>query len=156
MEIYHRLDKIIRMKPTYKHSQPGTAMAMAMAICSLIVIVAYLFNRSQPIMLVAVIPFAGCAALFSLLTIQINGDCLKWSFGPGLLLKSIPLKEVVSAEPVENRWYHGWGIHYAGGEWFYNVAGFDAVRVTLKNGMSFRLGTDEPEALTAAIRDQIH
>jgi len=130
-------------------------MVVAMAVCSLIVIVAYLFNRNHPVTLLAVIPFVVGAVIFCRQTIQINGSSLSWNFGPSLLMKQVALKEIAAAEPVENKWYSGWGIHFAGGEWVYNVAGFDAVRVTLKNGQRFRLGTDEPEALTAAIRSEI-
>lgn len=33
----------------------------------------------------------------------------------------------------------------------YNVAGYDAVELELRSGRVFRIGTDEPDALLAAI-----
>jgi hypothetical protein len=37
----------------------------------------------------------------------------------------------------------------------YNVSGFDAVAITLRDGRKFALGTDDPHGLIAAIRDSI-
>jgi hypothetical protein len=35
--------------------------------------------------------------------------------------------------------------------WIYNVSGFDAVEITMKNGKIYRIGTDEPLKLEQAI-----
>ena len=155
MEICRALARIQLMKPTYKHTQSGAAMVIAMLVCSLIVIVAYIFNRDHGVILLALVPFLAGAVIFCSLTIQVSKDSVSWNFGPGFLSKSISIKEIAAAEPVQNRWYSGWGIHYAGGEWIYNVSGADAVRLTLKSGQRLRLGTEEPEALTAAIRSMM-
>ena len=34
----------------------------------------------------------------------------------------------------------------------FNVSGFEAVELTLASGRAFRIGTDQPKELTAAIR----
>ena len=47
----------------------------------------------------------------------------------------------------------GWGIHLSRFGWLYNVSGFDAVAITLVSGKRFALGTDEPQALLAALRN---
>jgi hypothetical protein len=39
--------------------------------------------------------------------------------------------------------------------WLYNVSGFDAVAITLRDGRKFALGTDDPHGLTTAIRTWI-
>ena len=39
--------------------------------------------------------------------------------------------------------------------WIYNVSGFDAIELTMKNGKIYRIGTDEPEKLEAAIKQVI-
>ena len=36
--------------------------------------------------------------------------------------------------------------------WLYNVSGFDAVAMTLRDGRTFALGTDDPHGLVDAIR----
>ncbi len=94
------------------------------------------------------------AWLFHSLTIEIADRELCWRFGPGLIHKSVPLNEIVSAEPV--RTGPSWGIHWSPRTgWLYNVSGFDAVLVTLRGGKKLAVGTDEPEALSTAIRQQI-
>jgi hypothetical protein len=58
-------------------------------------------------------------------------------------------------EPIRIRWWYGWGIHVTPCGWLYNVSGFDAVAITLRDGRKFALGTDDPQELTAGIRDAI-
>jgi hypothetical protein len=90
--------------------------------------------------------------VFSSLTITTDADHLSWHFGAGLLRKSVPLAEVVSAEAVRTTWVDGWGIHLTRRGWLYNVAGHNAVRVSLRGGRQFLLGTDEPAALAETLR----
>jgi hypothetical protein len=54
--------------------------------------------------------------------------------------------------PVTNPWYYGLGIHWTPHGILYNVSGFSAVEVRLFPGTTFRVGTDEPDQLCAAIR----
>ena len=90
---------------------------------------------------------------FSSLTVMIDGNNLRIKFGYGIYRKNFKLHEITSAKTVKNHWYYGWGIRI----WFwprmviYNVSGFDAVEIKLKNGKTYRIGTDEPEALEIAI-----
>ena len=143
------------MRPTYKHTQTGDVILWVLGIAALISCVTYLMNTGRMISLAVFVIMVVCAALFCCLTIQIDQDSLRWSFGPGVISKQVDLKEIASAEPVRNSWISGWGIHYTSGGWLYNVSGMDGVQITLKSGKQFRLGTDEPEALTAAIRCRI-
>jgi hypothetical protein len=94
---------------------------------------------------------AACLLLFFSLTVEIDGEVLRFRFGIGLIRKSIPLGEIVKAEPVRNRWIYGWGIHMTPTGWLYNVSGLEAVEITLKSGKSLRIGTDQPNELAAAI-----
>jgi len=87
------------------------------------------------------------AYLFRSMTIEITDAELRWYFGSGFPLKRVPLDEVVSAEVVRTSFWNGWGIHYTPRGWLYNVSGYGAVCVTLKNGKRFCLGSDEPEKL---------
>ena len=50
---------------------------------------------------------------------------------------------------------YGLGFPFSGkihGFWLYNVSGFDAVELRLKSGDVYRLGTDDPEGLSAALK----
>ena len=82
----------------------------------------------------------------------IDQSAIQLAFGPGWPRKSIRLAEVRGAEPVRNRWWYGWGIRITPHGWLWNVSGLDAVEVLLASGRRTRIGTDEPQELTAAIR----
>ena len=102
--------------------------------------------------LVAIPILVLCGWLFHSLTIEIIGGELHWRFGPGLIRKWVALDMIVSAEPVRTNVIEGWGIHLSRFGWLYNVSGFDAVAIRMKNGQHFALGTDEPEALCRALQ----
>ena len=133
----------------YKHTQFGTAITTAMVIMFGILIglgcfVAHQFFITAPLLLLV-------AWLFGSLTIEIGERDLRWHFGPGLIHKNVLLSDIVSAIPVRTTVLNGWGIHLTGYGWLYNVSGFDAVALTLRNGKSFALGTDEPQKLVAEL-----
>jgi hypothetical protein len=70
----------------------------------------------------------------------------------GLICKKIPLAEIAACEPIRIRWWYGWGIHLTPYGWLYNISGFDAVAIKLRDGRKFALGTDDPDGLAEAIR----
>ena len=93
-----------------------------------------------------------CLVLFYRLRITIEDETLRASFGPGIIRKKVRLAEIVRCDPIPIRWWYGWGIHLTPYGWLYNVSGFDAVAITLRNGRKFALGTDDLGGLTAAIQ----
>jgi len=107
--------------------------------------------RFPPLLLVVAV-LSLVAWLFHSLTIEISDGELRWRFGPGWIRKRVPLDLITAAEPVRTNVLEGWGIHHSRFGWLYNVSGFDAVAIRLKNGQHFALGTDESQALLAAIR----
>lgn len=107
-----------------------------------------------PLMIVLLILLI--TASFSLLKVIVNKDYLQIKFGWGIFGKKFLLREIVSAKIVRNHWYYGWGIrfvyvHFKSPTLIYNVSGFDAVEIMLKNGKIYRIGTDEPKELSKAI-----
>jgi len=93
-----------------------------------------------------------CLVLFYKLRITIQDETLCVSFGPGIIRKRIRLAEIVGCEPIRIRWWYGWGIHLTPRGWLYNVSGFDAMAITLRNGQKFAVGTDDPDGLVDAMR----
>ena len=107
-------------------------------------------HRGSP-MVVSIILLA-CLVLFYKLRITIDGETLDALFGIGAIRKRVGLAEIVGCEPIRIRWWYGWGIHLTPYGWLYNVSGFDAVAITLRDGRKFALGTDDPHGLVDAIR----
>ena len=89
---------------------------------------------------------------FYKLTIQVDADTLRASFGTGLIAKRVRIADIASSEPIRIRWWYGWGIHLTPYGWLYNIAGWDAVAIGLHDGRKFALGTDDPHGLVDAIR----
>lgn len=94
---------------------------------------------------------------FGSLQVIIDKTYVRIKFGYGIYRKKFSLHDIMSAKIVKNRWYYGWGIR--GWLWskmrIYNVSGFDAVEIKMKNGKTYRIGTDEPKKLEQAILDSI-
>ena len=95
---------------------------------------------------------------FSWLTVLVDENYLRIKFGYGIFKKNILIKEIASVKTVKNHWYYGWGIRvwFWPKMWIYNVSGFDAVEIKLKNGKTFRIGTDEPKKLEQTILHSIN
>ena len=134
---------------TYKHTQTGTVVLVTLGIMAVVfAVVAATVCRP---LLITVSLLLLVAWLFYSLTIEIAEGELRWRFGAGLIRKRIALDEIVSAQVVRTMVLEGWGIHYSRFGWLYNVSGFGAVAITLRNGKRFCLGTDEPEILAARL-----
>ena len=136
----------------YRHVQRGPLVSMALLVPGLIATAVLLsegFGAFSFLGLLFLVP----AWLFSSLTVQVDGQHVQAAFGPGLVRRRIPLTSILEAEPVRNRWYHGWGIRWVPGGWMFNLQGLDAVRLTLPHGRQFRIGTNDPHGLTTAIRE---
>lgn len=145
----------------YEHTQPGWVIRWILGAILLVAIAAacwpVLWNGEPE--LPALIP-AGvlmlCLGLFHSLTVRVTSNDIHLAFGPGLITKSFMIEDVQQASAVRTRWYHGWGIKKIWGGWLFNVSGFDAVQLQMRNGRIYQIGTDEPDQLLAAVTEAIH
>ena len=94
-------------------------------------------------------------ALFHSLTVRVSRSVIALSFGVGLIRKQFPIGDISSASMVKNRWYNGFGIRKIRGGWLYNVSGFDAIEIQLKNERKYRIGTNQPKELLAAVESAL-
>jgi len=94
-------------------------------------------------------------ALFHSLTVRVSGSEIALSFGVGFIRKQFPISEISSASMVKNRWYNGFGIRKIRGGWLYNVSGFDAIEIQLKNERKYRIGTNQPKELLSAVESAL-
>ncbi len=152
---------------TYKHTQIGYLMlVITLAVLALFAWLQITARAEPPSVdsgtnllvtaVMALILFI--LASFTTLAVSIDENCLRIKFGWGIFVKMFPLDQIASARSVKNRWYYGWGVKvwlwpYM---WIYNVSGFDAVEIVMRNGKIYRIGTDAPGELEAAIRQAIN
>ena len=142
----------------YRHTQPNLAggskttlllVALALAGFAAVILLPELGFLTAIILLLALL--AAVNAVFSSLTVVITDSDLEFWFGIGVWHKKIPLTEIAGCTVVKNSWWYGWGIRLTPHGWLYNVAGWVAVELPLKNGKKVRIGTDEPDHLSVAI-----
>lgn len=91
------------------------------------------------------------------LTVSIDEDHLRLKFGYGIFSKTFLLNQIGSVQSVKNRWYYGWGVKiwFWPYMWIYSVSGYDAVEIITKDGKVYRIGTDTPGELEAAVKQAI-
>src|SRR5579863_1791493 len=99
---------------TYQHTQPGTVIVYAVGAMTLICAVVSIAVHPA---IFTTIFLAVVTWMFRSLTIEISDTELKWHFGSGWPRKSVPLSEVLSAEPIRTSFVNGWGIHYTSRGW---------------------------------------
>jgi len=139
----------------YSHTQVGTVIIAGMVtVCVFAVAALAAFPENAGMLALVVLVVVGAMlALFSFLTVEIEGDTITCKFGVGLVRKRIALADIESAKAVRNHWLVGWGIRWVPGHyWVWNVSGLDAVELAMKDGSRFRIGTDEPEVLARALQ----
>ena len=139
----------------YQHIQIGYLMITVYTLGILFIawlMAIYGFNW---IAFVVLIILGVCLVLFATLTVVIDEDVLEIRFGPGVIRKKFPLKDIESCRIVKNPWYYGWGIRLTPHGWLYNVSGFHAVEIKMKTGKKYRIGTDVPNDLEKTIKQSI-
>ena len=152
---------------TYKHTQ----ISYLMLVVTLAVLVLFVWlqvtARAEPPSVDSGPNFAITAVMalilfilasFAMLTVTIDENYLRIKFGYGIFRKKFLLGEINSVKEVKNRWYYGWGIRvwFWPYMWIFNISGFDAVEIIMRNGKVYRVGTDTPRELEAAIKQVIN
>lgn len=141
----------------YRHSQVGKPIAIGTLLGAALatLLMATLSNatiRAAPWLVIALYAIIVLAyLLFFRLTVSVDARRLRAAFGIGLFSKKVLIDDVLATEIVPVRWLWGWGIHWTPAGWLYNVGGRRAVRLMLRAERPVMIGTDQPEALIAAI-----
>ena len=149
----------------YENTQPGTFIRVMTGswvffFGLLAVVMLALVQKEAAIglgvvtVILAVILGIVCA-LFHSLTVRVTRSDIALSFGVGLIRKQFPISDISRARIVQNRWYNGFGIRKIRGGWLYNVSGFDAIEIQLKNERKYRIGTNQSKELLAAVESAI-
>ncbi len=95
------------------------------------------------------------AYAFRSLTVEIDDTNVRLSFGEGVIKKSFPLSKIESMQAVRTTPVQGWGIHWIGRGWLYNIYGLKAVELHLSSGQDILIGTDDQDNLIAALESVV-
>ena len=93
----------------------------------------------------------GLVMTFNRLQVEVTPGAVVMSFGWGWPRKTIQRSDIVAHHVVRNSPLLGWGIRWFKGGTMWNVWGLDAVELQLDTGRKFRIGTDDPAGLDAAL-----
>ena len=152
---------------SYRHTQIGYLMLVVLLAVLVLFAWMQITARAEPPSYYSGTNFAVTAVMalillilasFGTLTVSVDEERVALKFGYGIFRKKFAVNEIASAVQVKNPWYCGWGIRlwFWPKMWIFNVSGFDAVEIRMKSGKTYRIGTDEPEKLEAAIRRTIN
>ena len=144
------------MTTRYKHTQIGYFL---LTLYSLVVLFLCYFNimtNFHPLTLIGLIIVLTVLGIFARLTVIVNDQMVKIQFGLGIIRKTFPLEEIEIFRVVRNPWYYGWGIRFTPRGWLFNVSGFSAIELQMKNGKRYRIGTDDPDNLAKALDKALH
>jgi hypothetical protein len=95
------------------------------------------------------------AVIFRSLTVEVDASEVRLQFGDGLIKREFALKHISSIDKVRTTPLRGWGMRWLGSGWLYNIYGLDAVELHFNDGKRAIIGTDEPDNLLAAIKENL-
>lgn len=140
--------------PLYRNTQSGTVIRVMMLVAAILFLVLGFATTST--LLLPLVLLILTLALFHSLTTEVTDDSIVIWFGVGLIRRTIAIARVKGCTLARTPWYIGYGIRLVPGVgWLWNVSGFDSVELEYVNGKRFRIGTDEPEELAAAIMQAV-
>jgi hypothetical protein len=136
----------------YRHTQFAWVIwAILLWISSFLAVAAQLIGFNAGIVGFAALLLLVAVAFYGL-TVEVNKDSREVSFwfGPGVGKKSLNFDEIDSVSAVRNSLRHGIGMRISNDGWVYAAAGFSAIEIALKDGMKYRIGTNDQDALLAS------
>jgi hypothetical protein len=148
------------MTKDYRHTQhagPGWWFQVAVLVALALGVEAW-FNGYVVLFVAAMLIALIAGPVFmvlSRLTVEVDDIALRAFFWRGWPCKTLPLAEARSVQAVRNHWWYGFGIWWIPRGTVWTVWGFDAIQFELSSGRVLRIGTDEPEALLAALESRV-
>jgi hypothetical protein len=138
----------------YRHTQVGhVTVVLVVAMVALAMGMAAWSGQAGPAIVGGLLLLV--LAQFGSLTTTVDDEALELRMGMGVIRRRIPLRQIASVAVVRTSWIWGWGIRWTPHGWLWNVWGTRGVELRYLDGERFRVGTDEPERLAAAIQARI-
>ena len=144
------------MTTRYQHTQIGYFLITLYSIVVLFLGYFNIMTSFHPLTLTALIIILIILATFARLTVTVDNQTIKIQFGVRIIRKVFQLNDLETYRVVKNPWYYGWGIRFTPRGWLFNVSGFSAVELQMKNGKLYRIGTDEPNNLARALNEALN
>lgn len=151
------------MRARYDHVQPAGALIAPLCfgafLCGVFVAVALTSapaDRGVPFACVlggTGVLLIVCARVLRSLRVTVTDAEVVAAFGSGWPRRRIAVRDVAATRPVRNPWWYGHGIRLTPRGWMLNASGADAVEIDLAGGGRFRIGTDDPGGLVAAVEE---
>jgi hypothetical protein len=147
--------------PEYDHIQSAPMYWLVLIPAGVLLVVGIILRDEAPVVLPAFLTLgtvlASLALSFRQLRICDEGDRLALRFGPlPLFRKRFAYADLASVDRDKTSWVDGWGIHWIPLRgWTYNLWGFDCVRLTLRDGRTIRIGTDDPSGLAQFLIEKL-
>jgi len=139
------------MGARYEHTQVGRLiLSLVLPMAALLLVLPAILGW-HPALLTGVGALVAIAVLFGSLTVKVEEGLVTARFGPGPVRFRFRRDQIVSARAVRNPWWYGWGIRITPHGRLLNVSGLDAVEIVLRGGRRWRIGSDEPRRLLAAL-----
>lgn len=137
----------------YSRTQIGYLMVIVIGAGIFLLANFFYLHGYQPFFIAVLIVLVVCLFLFAVLNVRVDSEKISIRFGIGLIRKEFQVTDIASHEIVKNPWYYGWGIRRTPHGWLYNVSGFGAVELRMKDGRSYRIGTNDTAGLYNAIEN---
>lgn len=106
-------------------------------------------------MWIVVVLAAAAVLLFTFLTVRVDDEGVAVWFGLGWPRTAIRFGEIRAVAIVKRSWLWGYGLRFTTTGWLWRASGVHAVEIVRERGKSTFIGTDDPEALAAAIRRRL-
>jgi len=129
-------------------------LLLAVPLLTVAAVAAAATDGDPTVVIVSVLGAASAIAViahFSSLTVTVEPTRARAAFGRGWPRKTVQLSTVTEVRAVRNRWLYGYGIRWIPKGSLWNVWGLDAVEFALDTGRVVRFGTDDLDALLAAL-----
>lgn len=134
----------------YEHTQTGMVIIAMVGTSAVLAAVAAAVTREAGPAVVAILLIVVLTQMATLTT-RVADGVLDVRMGVGLIRRRIVLRDVSRVDVVRNSWIWGWGIRWTPRGWLWNVSGTRGIQLTYRSGRRFRIGSDEPEPLAAAV-----
>lgn len=124
-----------------------TAWAIIFIVIAINIMVFFGYKDSQGNLFLGIISLV-LILLFHSLTISVDNNYIKFSFGIGLIRGIYKLEDINYCRPV-HYFSMGWGIRFRPGIILYNVSGNKAIELSIRNKpRKIWIGTDQPEEVS--------